>query len=431
VRGSRWCLEAVPLTDEPRGRIRHRSRARRASVLAWWLAASGCGHLDFGALGASDASAVGDGADSEPVDALPACASVGFAPAPSPTAAMGPRDLVMVDLDGDGKLDVASVDESGALTVLIGNGDGTFQPAVIYASDVDNWSIAVGDLNGDSKPDLVAGNFNANTESVFINNGDGTFKAKVDYATGAGPQSSAIGDVNDDGKLDVVVADYSANTVSVLLGNGDGTLRAKTDVATNAGPYSVAVVDLNHDGKPDLAVADQGGCGGCNGNYVSVLLGHGDGTFASKVDYATGSATQPWHITSSDFDRDGNADLAVANNYGASASAETISILRGDGHGAFQPHKDTPTDPYPWYLAVADFDADGKPDLVVANGQSNSVSLLLGNGDATFRPKTDFPAANQPLAVAVGDLDGDGRPDVVTADSNASSLTVLLLSCTL
>jgi hypothetical protein len=111
-------------------------------------------------------------------------------------------------------------------------------------------------------------------------------------------------------------------------------------------------------------------------------------------------------------------------------STQTISVLRGNGDGTFKARQDAQADPYPWWVSVADFDGDQRPDLVIANGSSNSVSLLRGNGDGTFRPKVDFPGANQPLAVAVGDLDGDGRPDLVTADGGGTAVTVLLLTCT-
>jgi hypothetical protein len=364
-------------------------------------------------------------------DATPPCSAVGFVAAPSPAVAMGPRDLVLADVDRDGKLDALVAAESGSLDVLIGNGDGTFAPRVGYPGDMHNWSIAVGDLDGNGSPDIAIGNFDASTESVYLNHGDGTFAAKVDYPTGTNPQSSAVGDVNGDHVLDIVTASYTVNTVSILLGNGNGTFQAPNSFATGPGPYSVAIGDLDGDGAADLVVADQGGCGGCNGNLVSVLHGGGTGAFPAKVDYPTGpAATQPWHIAIADLDRDGKPDLAVANNYGAMPSTQTIAVFRNAGNGLFPTRIDTPSGAFPWWVSVADFDADGNPDLIVAGGSDNVVSLLLGNGDGTFRPRQDFPAANKPSSVAVGDLDGDGRPDIVTADNTSSMLSVLTLTCT-
>ncbi len=144
-------------------------------------------------------------------------------------------------------------------------------------------SVAIGDLNGDGKLDLAVANDSTNTVSVLLGDGDGTFKTKRDYDTGSDPSSIAIGDLNGDGKPDLAVANEGSATVSVLLGNGDGTFGAKTDYDTGIAPYSVAIGDLNGDGKPDLGVANEGSA------TVSVLLGNGNGTFGAKTDYGTGS----------------------------------------------------------------------------------------------------------------------------------------------
>ena len=160
------------------------------------------------------------------------------------------------------------------------------------------------------------------------------FASPSGYYTASQPQSVAIGDLNADGRLDVVTGNYGSNTVSVLLGNGDGTLRSHVQFGTGSAPTSVAIADLNSDARPDLAVANSSG--------VSVLLGHGDGTFEPMT------------------------------NFGTDANS----------------------------VAVGDFNADGRPDLVAASF-SHTVSVLLGNGDGTFAPKTDYPAGHYPHSVAV------------------------------
>ena len=129
-----------------------------------------------------------------------------------------------------------------------------FAAPLSFDTGLNPQSVAIGDLNGDGKPDLVVANYNSSTVSVLLGNGDGTFGPKTDYGTGSYPQSVAIGDLNGDGKPDLVTANYNYNsgTVSVLLGNGDGTFGPRTDYATGFDPHSVAIGDLSGDGKPDL-----------------------------------------------------------------------------------------------------------------------------------------------------------------------------------
>jgi FG-GAP-like repeat/FG-GAP repeat len=141
-------------------------------------------------------------------------------------------------------------------------------------------SVAIGDLNGDGKPDLATTNFGVNTVSVLLNRGDGSFQAEVEYPTGLAPYSVAIGDLNGDGNPDLATANVKANTVSVLLNRGDGSFQRRRDYATGRLPYSVAIGDLNGDGKPDLATANLA-------DTVSVLLNRGDGGFQRRRDYAT------------------------------------------------------------------------------------------------------------------------------------------------
>jgi len=178
--------------------------------------------------------------------------------------------------------------------------------------------VAIGDLNGDGKPDLAVANESGGSVSVLLGNGDGTFGAKSDYGAGSLPSSVAIGDLNGDGKPDLAVANESDGTVSVLLGNGNGTFGAKSDYATGRNPYSVAIGDLNGDGKPDLAVAN------FLPNTVSVLLGNGDGTFGAKSGYGTGNG--PFSVAIGDLNGDGKPDLAVANYI-----SNTVSVLVNAG----------------------------------------------------------------------------------------------------
>jgi VCBS repeat protein/FG-GAP repeat protein len=309
------------------------------------------------------------------------------------------------DFNGDGVSDLAVASPFGGAGVLLGNGDGTFQDVVYYRVGLYPSFVTVGDFNGDGKADLAAANAGAGagyTVSVLLGRGDGTFQPHVDYGTETDPVWVVVGDFNRDQKADLVVAHGDKNnlagTVSVLLGKGDGTFKARVEYEAGFQPYGVAVGDFNLDGKSDLAVANQG-VSGFN-HTVSLLLGNGDGTFQAHVDYQTG--TQPYSVAVADFNLDGKPDLAVA-----SSESNAVSVLLGNGDGTFQPYVDYPASEFPISVAVGDFNRDGALDLVVVNGSCcigpDTVSVLLGNGDGTFQAYVDYKTGVDPRSVVVGD----------------------------
>jgi len=320
------------------------------------------------------------------------------------------------DLNGDGKLDLVVANSSDStISVLLGNGDGTFQAQATYAVGQNPRDIAIADFNGDGKLDLAVANVNSNTVSVLLGNGDGTFQPQVQYPTGTGAWGVAAADVNGDGKLDLLITNSGDTTVSLLLGNGDGTFQPHVDYQAGQGPTSLAVGDFNRDGKLDLAVADFG-----SSDTVAVLLGNGDGTFSTPTTYPTGSA--PRFVAAVDFNGDGKLDLAVANQ-----GDTTISILLGNGDGTFQPQVTYATSAGPTSVVVGDFNGDGKLDLATPGfGSGTSVSVLLGNGDGTFQPHMDFTAGQGPYQLAIGDFNEDGRLDLAAADQNSNTVSVLL-----
>ncbi|MEZ5125280.1 MAG: VCBS repeat-containing protein [Thermoleophilia bacterium] len=284
--------------------------------------------------------------------------------------------------------------------------------------------VAVGDLNGDGEPDLVtANNGYPNSVSVLLGGGAGAFAAKSDFTTGNGPLAVAVGDVNEDGRLDVVTAndggDEWAGSVSVLLGDGSGGLSAPTDFVAGLGCCSVVVADVDNDGHLDVVTANGAegdGVTDAPGNSVSILLGNGSGAFASRADFAVGD--QPRQVVVADFNHDGRLDLATANSGTWSTVGATLSVLLGDGAGGFGSRRDLTTGAYPCAVAAGDLNGDESDDLVSANRGDKTVSVLLGDGNGDFAAKVDYEMGDvylSPRSVVVVDLDGDGKQDVAAS----------------
>jgi hypothetical protein len=283
------------------------------------------------------------------------------------------------DFNGDGKVDLAITMPGdcvrgycppGGVGVLIGNGDGSFQRPVEYAEGLPT-DVAVGDFNGDGKPDLAVVNNDTSVVSILLNNGDGTFQSQVNYATEPFSQTIVAADFNGDGKLDLLVgAGLGGPGSSLLLGNGDGTFQNYLVIPApgpDSGPFAVG--DFNGDGKLDLATDDVLGGGG-----VFILLGNGDGTFQAPVEYPGSGGS----LAVGDLNGDGQLDLIM----GCSA------VLLGTGNGSFQAPLGVLFAGYcSGPVAVADFNHDGSPDIA-APGGPYGVSVLLSTPFKAISPSS-------------------------------------------
>lgn len=334
---------------------------------------------------------------------------------------------------------------SGELTVFLGSSNGTFQELASYNSGgVAGSSVAIGDVNGDGHPDLVMANecqsstnCNNGVISVLLGNGDGTFQPAVSYSAGYVPVAVALGDLNGDGHLDVVVANQnqcsSCNNggVSVLLGNGNGTFQSPVTYSSGGGAAtSVAVGDVNGDGHPDVVMTNQYQCQSCGNGQVSVLLGKGDGTLKTPITYSSGGYAA-LSVAIGDLDGDSNPDLIVTSLCSKSYKCVdgVVEVLLGKGDGTFRSNGTYSSGAYGANsVAIADVNGDGKPDLVVdntcrttSNCSVGGVSVLLGNGDGTFQNAvTHSSGGESATSIAVRDLGNDGRPDLVTSNNCAS-----------
>jgi len=357
----------------------------------------------------------------------------------------GPFSLMAADLNGDGQVDIIVANTgSGTLSVLRNATAAAMSTASLAAQHMfvtDGtylFAVTTADLNGDGKPDLVIAAADSNIVSVLLNTTPPgatipSFAAPQALGTGGkSPISVTAADLTGSGRPDIIVANYDSYTVSVL-GNDTGAgatslfFPYQQTFATGVGPYCVTVADVNGDGKPDLVVANEDGT-------VSVLLnttlpGAAYPSFAAQATFAAGAS--PTSVTTADVNGDGKPDLIVANRSSDTASVLLNTTAPGATTPSFAAQQTFGVGSSPRCVTTADLTGDGRPDLIVANGNSGTVSVLLnttvpGASTVSFDPQQTETVGDEPFSVTTADMNGDGRPDLIVANADSQTVSVLL-----
>ncbi|MEE8125169.1 MAG: FG-GAP-like repeat-containing protein [Nitrospirales bacterium] len=353
-----------------------------------------------------------------------------YTPIPSIPVGRSPQAIVVGDWNKDGLWDLATVNgTSDDVSVLIGNGNGTFRSAVSFGVGKIPLALVAADMDRDGILDLVVALSGVDRVVVLKGDGQGLFQKFASQSTGKGTTFLAVRDVDGDGWSDVIAVNsgrfgyYPPFNLSVLLNDGQGGLQSpvtyENDGRDGMFPTGVLVEDLTGDGLPDLVVTwSQPSWRSANG-LISILRNTGKGAFAFHKDLHPGFTLSA--IQSADFDHNGFGDLVVTSLY-----ADTVRLVLQKEQGVFHHLDPIKVGFAPVGLAIQDFNQDGEWDLAVVNRDSNSLSLLVGNGKGAFRSAGHFGVGATPSAVIVADFDQDHSPDFATASTNSDGVSVLL-----
>lgn len=335
--------------------------------------------------------------------------SGGFAPAQTYLTGQDARALAIGDVTGDGKLDVVVAAAAiHSAVVSEGNGAGDFDTPIVLPVDVGTQVVA--DFNADGNLDLAhTGSGFTNGVTVRYGNGNGQFPTSSFHSIPEGPSRLFSGDLNNDGKLDLVTG--GGGGVSILLNNGNGVFTSHTTYSLGGTAFAVVIGDFNSDGKPDIAASP--------GNLpaIRILIGDGLGGFIVSGNVPLTAIVAV--MRKADFNSDGITDLIIGKDN------NTVAILNGNGAGGFGSEVDVPVTPNPYGITpafvVRDVNRDGKPDLIVAYKSAYSSQVLLGNGANGFAPPIEFYAGANPATIVAGDFNNDRKDDVAIGSSGFGS----------
>ena len=336
-----------------------------------------------------------------------------------------PNDVKAADLDLDYWPDLVVVNQPGTVSVLLNQGNGTFQEAIPFSVGATPLALTIARLDEDSFPDIITSNSGTDNVSVLFNNGDGTFGAAIDYPVGDEPWGITTEDLNGDANIDVAVVNRNSLSVSILLNDGEGALISSGGFSVGGAytkPSWLVAGDFDADQDRDLVVVKNYHNLYFREGYIEIFTNDGTGSFTSDRTITIGrSATTPLAV---DLDGDEDLDLAIS---GFVDNSYKLSVLLNDGSGNFE-------DPVAYYAAAdgracaGDFDADGDFDIAVSKQgyQAGSFSVLLNNGDATFASAFTVGVGYDPMGMSAEDLDRDGDTDVAVAMFGESTVAVAM-----
>ncbi|MEY4526626.1 MAG: hypothetical protein RL768_345 [Nitrospirota bacterium] len=329
-----------------------------------------------------------------------------------------PTTVTTGDFNHDTFTDLVTTNiSSNTLSILLGNGDGSFHEQTQIKVCLEPRTLAMADFNHDTHADIVLACSGGDEIAFLMGRGNGKFEEGPHYPVHRTPVALATGDINGDGHADVVVA-LRNDKIKVFLGTGTSEFLHGAQYQYGDTPTSVALTDLNGDGKTDMVVTN----GGPMSNAVSIWLGNGDGTFHDPKDYRTGK--RPLSVTFADFNNDRNSDLLVING-----ERDCFTTFLGNGDATFQPGKDSGADAGPIAGITRDFNGDHILDVAIANLQSNDLSILFGKGDGTFQyPPRNYRTKAGPFAMAtfwVTSKEAE-EPGLVTADNGDGTVSIFL-----